>query len=79
MLTKEQKRKIQDALNETQKLLDKELKYSEDLQNKKSINFYFNHIEKLNKMLSEEKIITAFSSSIRKIANKILNNKETLK
>jgi hypothetical protein len=51
-LTSERRRRIVEAMIETQGKLDKELAYSEDLQHKDEIKFYRNHIAKLIKMLS---------------------------
>ena len=53
MNSKEQTRRIAQALTETQELLEKELAYSEDLQHKDMIDFYTNHIEKLTQMLAK--------------------------
>lgn len=51
-LTETRRRRIVEAMKETQRKLDKELSYSEDLQKKDMIQFYQNHIAKLEKMLS---------------------------
>lgn len=46
-LTPERKRRIEQAMIETQNKLDKELTYSEDLQHKDMIQSYQEHIEYL--------------------------------
>ncbi len=51
-LTEERTSRIVDAMSETQSKLDKELAYSEDLQNKDEIERYRNHIAYLEDMLS---------------------------
>lgn len=51
-LTNEKTRRILDAISETQRLLDNELKYSEDLQKKDRIEFYRNHIAKLEAIIA---------------------------
>lgn len=53
-LTDEQKRRVKSAMEETKRFLDKEKKYGEDLQNKKLIKEYEEHLKKLEKMLSGE-------------------------
>jgi aspartate/glutamate racemase len=51
-LTATRKRRIIEAMQETQTKLDKELRYSEDLQHKDIVDFYRSHIAKLTAMLS---------------------------
>ena len=51
-LTDERKRRIVEAMIETQDKLDKELSYSEDLQKADRIAFYRQHIDKLIAMLN---------------------------
>ena len=46
----EKTKRIDSALKETKRLLNKELSYSEDLQNKEEISFLRGHIDKLNRM-----------------------------
>ena len=46
-LTDEKKRRIFQSIEETERLLEKELSYMEDLQNKDRIEFYRSHISKL--------------------------------
>ena len=46
-LTDEKKRRIFSAIEETERLLNKELSYSEDLQKSEQIEFYRSHITKL--------------------------------
>lgn len=48
------KERIRAAIVETKRLRDKELSYSEDLQNKGRINQYTKHIAKLEKYLEED-------------------------
>ena len=50
-LTSEQKRKTEEALEETQRLLAKELRYPADLQKQDYLKFLRGHIEKLELML----------------------------
>jgi len=50
-LSDEQRLRAEDALKETRLALNKELSYSEDLQDKKMIEFYRSQILKLEKML----------------------------
>ena len=50
-LTDEHRRRIIQAMVETQEKLNKELAYSEDLQHKDMVEFYTSHIEKLANML----------------------------
>jgi len=50
-LTSEYAKRVQKEINETKKLLDKELAYSEDLQNIKRIEVLKKHILKLENML----------------------------
>jgi hypothetical protein len=50
-LTKSQRQRAVMALEETHRLLEKEQRYNLKHQNKKMINFYENHIQKLNKLL----------------------------
>ena len=50
-LTNERTRRIVEAMIEAQGKLDKELAYSEDLQKKDMIEFYHNHIAKLEGFL----------------------------
>lgn len=50
-LTDERKRRIVQALIETQDKLDKELAYSKDLQKADTVAFYRSHIDKLTRML----------------------------
>ena len=51
-LTEERKARITSAMIETADKLEKELNYSEDLQHKDMVEFYTNHIEKLQNMVS---------------------------
>jgi len=51
-ITSERRQRIVSAMIETQSKLEKELGYSEDLQNKDMIEFYNGHIAKLTEMLS---------------------------
>jgi hypothetical protein len=53
-MTDERKRRVIQAMKETQSVLDAELKYSEDLQKKDNIAFYKKHIKKLENMLKME-------------------------
>ena len=46
-LTPEYVKRTQQAINETQVLLERELKYSLDLQNTELVAFYYKHINKL--------------------------------
>lgn len=50
-LTPEYKRRVEDSLKETQSLLNKELRYKKDLQNKERIKQLQGHIIKLNYIL----------------------------
>lgn len=50
-MTTEKLRRINEAIIETEMLLEKELTYSEDLQDTKQVEFYHNHITKLQGML----------------------------
>jgi len=50
-LTPEYKRRVQQSINETQRLLDKELSYSKDLQLNDVIERYIFRLAKLNAML----------------------------
>jgi len=52
-LTDDQVRRAEQALTETRLMLNKELKYSTDLQNVERIEFYKNHIRTLENMLYE--------------------------
>lgn len=51
-LTDERRKRIIEAQNETQRKLDRELSYSDDLQHKDMIAFYRDHIARLASMLS---------------------------
>lgn len=51
-LTNERTRRIVESIIEAQGKLNKELAYSEDLQKKNMIEFYRNHIAKLEGLLS---------------------------
>lgn len=51
-LTSERTRRIVDAMIETQRKMDKEMAYSEDLRNHSTIAFYRTHIAKLEAMLA---------------------------
>lgn len=51
-LTPERIRRTLDARAETQRLLDKELKYSEDLQHSEVIDLYRKHIAHLDEILA---------------------------
>lgn len=44
-------KRVQNEIKETQKLIDKELSYSIDLQNMETIENYKNHIKHLENML----------------------------
>ena len=50
-MTEERKNRVREALAETERKLNKELGYSEDLQHKDTVNFYNGHIARLNEML----------------------------
>lgn len=50
-MTQEQIKRAKQALTETRLLLNKELSYSEHLQNKDLVQFYKSHIVKLEKMI----------------------------
>jgi two-component sensor histidine kinase len=50
-LSKELQNRVKKEITHTQSLLDKEMKFSEDLRNNKMVNFYNNHLIKLNNML----------------------------
>ena len=52
MKQEERNRRIKQARAETQRKLDKELGYSEDLQHKDMVDFYRGHIAKLTEMLT---------------------------
>ncbi len=51
-MSNEQKKRIQQAIEETNKILKKELSYLEKNQNKKFIELHKNHIKKLEAMLA---------------------------
>lgn len=51
--TPEYRRRTQDALNETYRLLEKELTYPEDLQHTDMIGFYRSHITRLETLLKD--------------------------
>ena len=51
-LTPERIRRITSAMIETQDKLNKELRYSEDLQKPEMIAFYRSHLDKLSAMLN---------------------------
>ena len=58
MFTKDEKmnyktNKITKAIIETERLLNKELSYSEDLQKQDRVDFYRNHLDMLSNMLKE--------------------------
>lgn len=50
-LTPERIRRIQSAITETQRLIDREMKYSEEFRNQKRIDGWKAHIEKLESYL----------------------------
>ncbi|MFA4972591.1 MAG: hypothetical protein WC683_08240 [bacterium] len=50
-LTSEQRRRVEQAIDECQRKMEKELGYSEDLQDKDMLDFYRGHIAKLMGML----------------------------
>lgn len=52
-LSDDQISRVKQAIKETEQLLRKELGYSEHLQNKKQIEFYRSHINKLLNMIIE--------------------------
>lgn len=56
-LTQNLRKRTLDALKETQAHLNKELNYSEHLQDKKLIAFYKNHINKLNQIINDNKLV----------------------
>lgn len=51
-LTPARTRQTVDAINETQRLLNKELSYREDLQKQDMVDFYRNHIAKLQDIIA---------------------------
>ena len=51
-MTDERRKRVASALNETREKLSKELRYSEDLQHKDMVEFYRNHIAKLEAYLA---------------------------
>jgi hypothetical protein len=51
MATQEQRRRIEQAMAETQAIIDKELRYSEDLQKPEYLAKYRAHLAKLQLML----------------------------
>lgn len=51
-LTNEQTRRVQQSIAETQRALDKELGYREDLQDAKMVAFYRGHLATLRGMLA---------------------------
>ena len=53
-LTNDQRRRVYEAIDETEKHLNRELSYSEQFQKKDMVNFYRNHLEKLNNMLAND-------------------------
>lgn len=50
-LTAEQVKRINQSIEETESVLNRELSYSADLRNNELINRYENHLKKLNSML----------------------------
>lgn len=50
-LTKEQIKRVEQAISETIRFIEKEEKYSLELQNKELLEWYKKHLEKLTKML----------------------------
>lgn len=52
-LSPEYKRRARQALEETQRLLERELRYSYDLRDHRQVAFYEKHIAKLEKMLED--------------------------
>ena len=50
-LSLELQNRVKREIVQTQKQLDAELKFSEDLRNLEMVNFYENHLIKLNNML----------------------------
>lgn len=50
-LTTEQIKRVKQSIVETERLLNKQLSFSKDLQKTDMIEFYQNHIIKLNDML----------------------------
>jgi len=50
-LSLELQKRVEKEIIHTQNLLDAELKFSEDLRNLEMVNFYQNHLVKLNNML----------------------------
>jgi hypothetical protein len=53
MLTTNQIERVQQAIKETEHLINKESKYSAHLQNKELIDGYLEHIKTLEKMINE--------------------------
>ena len=53
-LTPEYKRRIQESIKHHQRLLDKELSYSKDLQNQETLDRYNANIAKLQNMLTQD-------------------------
>ena len=50
-LSLELQNRVKKEITHTQNLLDKEMKFSEDLRNLEMVKFYENHLVKLNNML----------------------------
>ena len=50
-LSLELQNRVKKEITHTKKLLDKEMKFSEDLRNLEMVKFYENHLVKLNNML----------------------------
>jgi hypothetical protein len=53
MLTTNKIERVQQAIKETEHLINKESKYSDHLQNKELIDGYLEHIKTLEKMINE--------------------------
>lgn len=53
-MTQAQTRRVIEALAETNRLLEAEMRYSADLRNQERVAFYEGHIAKLNGMLAAQ-------------------------
>lgn len=52
-LSNERIKRVQNEIIHTQELLNKELTYREDLQDKKMVSFYENHLKDLKNMINQ--------------------------
>jgi hypothetical protein len=50
--TQQQKKRIIQSIIETERLLEREMRYSQDLRDNKLVEFYNNHLKKLYLMLN---------------------------